>query len=163
MAKKIVELRAQQIEWNSISLSGAAQGETPLIAVLNYAQLSTPIEQIFGHKYSEIFTIASSQQLQTRQEIGGLEYAVLMLGVKVILLLDDKTAATAQPQAIVLQLKDRLLSIAGRFTGQSPQAAKLAKLKQAPLLSKFIRAGQLKIVCGIYDRDRETVEIVDRS
>lgn len=168
--QKFVELRERKMEYNSMSLSGAAQGETPFIAVLNYARLSTSVENIFGHKFSDIFTIDSSQPLPTPREISGLEYAVLMLGVKVILILDEDSEGSnegsqGQSATFKLQLKDREFLISdcdsGAATVNTDRSKRLAKLMQVPLLNRFSQAGNLKIVCGVYDRDRETVRMLE--
>jgi carbonic anhydrase len=98
-----VELRAQQIQRNnSVRLAGAAKGNNPVAAILNYAKLSTSIEELFDRKFGELFTIDSSVQTTTRKEISAIEYAVLMMGIKVVVVLvgapkeDEETACEAR-------------------------------------------------------------------
>ena len=86
----IVRLRAQKIERNnSVRLAGTAKGNNPFAAILNYAKLSTSVEELFDRKFGELFTIDSSVQTTTRKEISAVEYGVLMLGIKVVVVLVD--------------------------------------------------------------------------
>jgi carbonic anhydrase len=86
--QQFVEMRAKQIQRNnSVRLSGAAKGNNPFAAILNYAKLSTSVEELFDRKFGELFTIDSSVQTTTRKEISAIEYAVLMLGIKVVVVL----------------------------------------------------------------------------
>jgi carbonic anhydrase len=88
--QQFVEMRAKQIQRNnSVRLSGAAKGNHPFAAVLNYAKLSTSIEELFDRKFGELFTLNSSVQTTTRKEISAIEYGVLMLGIKVVVVLVD--------------------------------------------------------------------------
>ncbi len=169
--QQFVAMRAQNITSNSQSLSAAAQGKTPLIAVLNYARLPTSIEHIFGHKFSEIFALDSAAQLPRPQEIGALEYAALFLGVKVIIILaeaiDSSLAeVSASRRQIQLETKHRKLLICDLIQADLPptlQQKRLTRLNVSPLLCRFIATGKLRIICGEYDPARATVMLFDRS
>jgi carbonic anhydrase len=88
--QQFVELRAQHTQRNnSVRLSGAAKGNNPFAAILNYAKLSTSVEKLFDRKFGELFTINSSVQTTTRKEISAIEYGVLMMGIKVVVVLVD--------------------------------------------------------------------------
>jgi carbonic anhydrase len=88
--QQYVELRSQQIQRkNSVRLAGSAKGNNPFAAVLNYAKLSTSVEEVFDRKFGELFTLDSSVQTTTRKEISAIEYGVLMMGIKVVVVLVD--------------------------------------------------------------------------
>jgi carbonic anhydrase len=88
--QQFVELRSQKIQRNnSVRLSGAAKGNNPFAAVLNYVKLSSSVEELFDRKFGELFTIDSAVQTTTRKEISAIEYAVLMMGIKVVVVLVD--------------------------------------------------------------------------
>ncbi len=169
--QQFVNMRAQSVAYNSLSLSAAAQGVAPFVAVLNYARLPTAVENIFGHKFSEVYTIDSTQQFPTLQEMSALEYAVIFSGVKVIVILDEATesdtvdrdnATAARGKQIELATKHARLLICERL--QLPtatyQRARIDRLKESPLLSQFIDRGKLKIVGAAYDPERETVKFL---
>ena len=83
--QQFVEMRANRIQHNnSVRLSGAAKGNNPFAAILNYAKLSTSAEELFDRKFGELFTLDSSVQTTTRKEISAIEYGVLLLGIKVV-------------------------------------------------------------------------------
>jgi carbonic anhydrase len=191
--QQFVELRAQNIHRNnSVRLAGAAKGNNPFAAILNYAKLSTSVEELFDRKFGELFTLDSSVQITTRKEISAIEYAVLMMGIKVVVVLvdapkeDEETDCEAQlhhsrqpfrveiehnkilvsgvtTRASEHQLgrsEDNTTSIAERLIQLRANAEALAavqvhqqidKLKTSKLLNRFITAGSLKVVGGVYD------------
>jgi carbonic anhydrase len=169
--QQFVKMRAQSVAYNSLSLSAAAQGTTPLVAVLNYARLPTAIENIFGRKFSDIFAIDSTHQFPTLQEISALEYAVIFSGVKVIAILDEASesqqadvaqANAARGKHIELATKHAKLLICERLqiAPATYQYARLERLKESPILRQFIDRGQLKIVCAAYEPASETVSLL---
>jgi carbonic anhydrase len=87
--QQFVAMRAKQMRNNSVRLSGAAKGNNPFAAILNYAKLSTSAEELFDRKFGELFTLDSSVQTTTRKEISAIEYGVLLLGIKVVVVLVD--------------------------------------------------------------------------
>jgi carbonic anhydrase len=168
--QQYVKMRAQSVAYNSLSLSGVAQGMTPVVAVLNYARLPTAIENIFGRKFSDIFAIDSTQQFPTFQEISTLEYAVMFSGVKVIVILDEaseepQASASARGKQIEIATKHAKLLICERLQIEPAiyQRARLDRLEESPLLSRFIERGKLKIVGAAYDPQSEIVNLIDRS
>jgi hypothetical protein len=162
--QQFVKMRAQSVAYNSMSLSAAAQGATPLVAVLNYARLPTAIENIFGRKFSEIFAIDSTQQFPTLPEISALEYAVVFSGVKVIAILDE-TSESEPPEPskqVELATKNVRFLIRERLQIEPAtyQHARLERLKQSPILRQFIDRGRLNIVCAGYEPESETVRFL---
>jgi carbonic anhydrase len=199
--QQFVELRAKQIQRNnSVRLSGAAKGNNPFAAVLNYAKLSTSVEELFDRKFGELFTLNSSVQTTTRKEISAIEYAVLMMGIKVVVVLvdapkeDEETDCEArlhhhrQPFRVEIEHNKILVSgianregedrlgrsedtsanLAERLIQLRADAEALAavqvhqqidKLKTSKLLNKFIVAGSLKVVAGVYDAESGRVAI----
>jgi carbonic anhydrase len=164
--QQYVKMRAQSVAYNSLSLSGVAQGTNPVVAVLNYARLPTAIENIFGRKFSDIFAIDSTQHFPTMQEMSTLEYAVMFSGVKVIVILDEAsdldTSDRLRGKQIELATKHAKLRICERLSIAPAiyQSARLDRLKESPLLSQFIDREKLKIVCGAYSPKSETVNLI---
>jgi carbonic anhydrase len=173
-----ISLRDGQPQQPSIRLSAVAKGDTPVAAILNYAQLPTTTEELFGQKFGELFVINAPGQVTNCQEISGIEYGVLILGISVVVVLggatgNRKQVATAQensPSRVKVAIDRNKIIISGR-TAQTPADAaaeakanildRVARLKAAPLLARFIQAGDLKIVAGLYDADRGSVTILD--
>lgn len=175
--QQFAEMRAKQIQRNnSIRLSGVAKGNKPFAAILNYAKLSTSIEEIFDRKFGEIFTIESAGKNTTKQEISAIEYGVLMLGIKVVIVLGDTEKATNDPksaeirfqtrQHLKVEIEKKKILISGS-TGTTAElhppsnniTDSLNKLQASKLLCQFINAGYLKIIGGLYDIESGKVTI----
>jgi carbonic anhydrase len=175
--QQFVEIRAKQIQRNdSIRLSGIAKGNTPFAAILNYAKLETSSEEVFDRKFGELFTIDSPGKNTTQKEISAIEYSVLMLGIKVVIVLGDAIKQTDEPKSAQLRSQPRqhlkveiekkkiLISGSTGTTGDlhSPStniSDSLNKIKSSKLLCQFINAGSLKIIGGLYDIDSGRVTI----
>jgi carbonic anhydrase len=180
--QQFIEMRTQNINCKSICLSAVAQGKTPFVAVLNYAHLNTATENIFGQKSSELFVINLSHNLSTQiprpQEISGIEYGVTILGIKVVVVLGDEVDPHIQPlvplfpendnkshdrlQNLKLEIKHNKILISDRIrsTTKTNLLAQIARLKDSPLICRLVQTGDLRIVGGLYNSVRGTVEIV---
>jgi carbonic anhydrase len=173
-----IKLQGGQPQQPSIRLSAVAKGDTPVAAILNYAQLPTTTEELFGQKFGELFVINAPGQVTNCQEISGIEYGVLILGISVVVVLggvngNQKRVANAKensPSRVKVAIDRNKILISGR-TDQTPETAaaeaktnildRVARLKAAPLLARFIQAGDLKIVAGLYDEHQGNVTILD--
>jgi carbonic anhydrase len=173
-----IKLRDGQPQQPSIRLSAVAKGDTPVAAILNYAQLPTTTEELFGQKFGELFVINAPGQLTNCQEISGIEYGVLILGISVVVVLGGVTGNHKQvanttensPSRVKVAIERNKILISGR-TAQTPATAaaeaktnildRVARLKASPLLARFIQAGDLKIVAGLYDENQGSVLILD--
>lgn len=180
--QQFIEMRSQKIDCKSICLSAVAKGNTPIVTVLNYARLNTATENIFGQKFSEVFVINSanngSNQLPSSQEISGVEYSITMLGIKVVVILEDEIAPNPQPlvpilpaddntsndllQDLKLEIKHNKILISDRIRSVAKDRllAQISRLKDSPLICRLVQTGDLRIVGGVYNSARGTVEIV---
>jgi carbonic anhydrase len=127
------------------SLSGIAQGRSPIAAIINSADTVDSIEEIFDQKFGDLFTLKNEGQLLSDKAISILEYSVLMLGVTVIVVLVNGhgTDSNHTPGGIrVFEQIDRL--------------------KSSPLLRKLTLTQELKIVSGYYDTETGHVSIIKK-
>ncbi len=182
--QQFVEIHSKQIQRNnSVRLSGAAKGHTPFAAVLNYARLSTSIEDVFDRKFGELYTINSPGQTITRPEISAIEYGILMMGIKVILILDNAPKRDRQPdpvpsrQHFKLEIENNKILVSksapdraelsqtqseSQLQDRDPHANilySIDRLQTSPLVCQFLKTGSLKIVGGVYDLDTGLVTI----
>jgi carbonic anhydrase len=173
-----IKTRAGQPQPKSIRLSAVAQGQTPVAAILNYAQLTTSTEELFGQKFGELFAINSPGQLTNSQDISGIEYGVVILGISVVIVLGGATGNQKQvPQTaensssrVKIAIERNKILVSGRNPQTPGEAAveaktnilaRVARLQASPLLARFIQAGDLKIVGGLYDETQGSVTILD--
>jgi carbonic anhydrase len=173
-----IKLRDGHPQPPSIRLSAVAKGETPVAAILNYAQLTTTTEELFGQKFGELFVINAPGQFTNCQEISGIEYGVLILGISVVVVLGGVTGNQKQvnksdknsPSRVKVAIERNKILVSG-LTAQPPAETaaeaktnildRVARLKASPLLARFIQAGELKIVAGLYDDNQGSVVILD--
>jgi carbonic anhydrase len=173
-----IKLQGEQPQQPSIRLSAVAKGDTPVAAILNYAQLPITTEELFGQKFGELFVINAPGQLINCQEISGIEYGVLILGISVVVVLGGVTGNRKQvanttensPSRVKVAIERNKILISGRTAQTATEAAaeaktnildRVATLQAAPLLARFIQAGDLKIVAGLYDETHGSVTILD--
>lgn len=159
-----IEMRSQNISTNAYSLSAVAQGKTPYAAVVNYTRSTLAIEDIFGLKFGELFVINSPDRLPSIKEISAIEASVIISGVRVIILLSDELdeRAIERYKYLKLDLKSHNIAIADRILldPKTNLSLRIAKLKDSPLLSRSIQAGNIKVIGGLHNADRGTVEIL---
>jgi carbonic anhydrase len=142
-----------------------SEKQEPFAAVLACADSRVPVELIFDQTIGQIFVTRVAGNLVTPEIIASLEYAVAVLGVKVILALGHtncgavKAAMKAdtvpgQISALYPPLRHAVEQSGGDFAKAIQVNAKI----QAELLrtsSTVIRdadkAGRVKVVSGVYD------------
>jgi len=145
--------------------SRTAEKQEPFAAVLACADSRVPVELVFDQTIGQIFVTRVAGNLVTPEIIASLEYAVAVLGVKVILALGHtncgavKAAMKAdtvpgQISALYPPLRHAVEQSGGDFAKAIQVNAKV----QAELLrtsSTVIRdadqAGKVKVVSGVYD------------
>jgi carbonic anhydrase len=168
--QKFSEMRAQSKNSNSVRLSAVAQGQKPFAAILNYAKLKNSTEEIFNQKFGDLFVINSPGHSTSYQDISSIEYGVLILGVKAVLILADsdyhQEVDTASPTYNVNNLKlsiqnnKILLSRSSTTQVKENIGSQVEKLNSSPLLRQFIRTDELKIVGGVYDDTNGLVSLL---
>jgi carbonic anhydrase len=166
----------------SICLSAVAQGRIPAIAVLNHAKLTTSIEEIFGQKFGELFTIDALQSLATDLELSAIEYTVIVSGIKVLVVLADRAPQPMRGRSsgdlgiyedrhkyfkLAIKPNRYLIFDLSAITTERIELQmqpdlwlQIENLKTSPLISRSIAAGNLQIIGGLYDRERGTVTFV---
>jgi carbonic anhydrase len=163
--QKYVELRTKGIGCGSVRLSAVAQGQKPFAAVLNYANLPSSIEEVFNQKFGDLFAINAPGSKIERQDISSIEYGVLMLGIKTVIVLgnNNEDRDSLQPierHSITYRVNDLQLEIAQNriFLSSSRQcqartdiSSRVDRLKASPLVRQLVDTGELKIVGGLYD------------
>jgi carbonic anhydrase len=172
--QQFVEMRAHKKNHNSVRLSAVAQGQKPFAAVLNYAKLNNSTEEIFNQKFGDLFVINSPGHSTNYQDISSIEYGVLILGVKTVVILADcyysqeGVERENDPQTATYNVNNLKLSIQNnKILLSRPSAAhvkenilsQVAKLNSSPLLRQFVRNKELTIVSGMYDEETGLVNI----
>jgi carbonic anhydrase len=154
-----------------------AQAQHPFATILSCADSRVPVEIIFDQGIGDIFDVRIAGNIATLEAIGSIEYAVVLLGTPILMVLGHErcgavTAAVkneALPGAIgsfvkaILPAVDTVKNQPGDAVNNAVIANvhyQIRQLKQSPLLTERLQSGKLKIVGGRYDLDTGQVEII---
>ncbi|PZV12192.1 MAG: carbonic anhydrase [Leptolyngbya sp.] len=154
-----------------------AQTQHPFATVLTCADSRVPVEILFDQGIGDIFDIRIAGNIATPETIGSIEYAVVLLGTPVVLVLGHERcgAVTAAVKNELLpgemsSFVEAILPAVEQVKGLSGDAVdnavianvryQIGRLKRSPVLADRLRSGDLKIVGGRYDLDTGTVKIL---
>lgn len=148
----------------------AAEGQTPLAAVLACSDSRAPVELLFDLGFGDLFIVRAAGQVAGPDQIGSLEYAVEHLGVPVVLVLGHTkcgaiTAAVggADEPGALGGLLARLNPVV-KAVESLPEAEKLPAAigktvdfiidelrAKSEVLAKAEKEGRAKIIGAVYD------------
>ena len=149
--------------------------QEPFAAVLSCADSRVPVEIIFDQSIGHVFVTRVAGNMLTPEIIASLEYGVLVLGVKAILVMGHSNcgaisaaiAAKEVPGQISVLYQHLIPGIAGA-KGDMPLAVKRNAVYQAQLLresstviAKAIKDGVVKVASGVYDLGSGKVTLGD--
>ena len=149
--------------------------QQPYAAVLGCADSRVPVEIVFDEGFGDVFVVRVAGNLATPVEIASLEYAVAVLGTKVIMVLGHDSCGAVKAaldgkdvpgqistlyQYIVPGI-DRAKHDLGAAVRANVQF-QARKLRQAsPVLAGAVRGGSLQVVGGVFDLTSGRVVSVD--
>jgi carbonic anhydrase len=156
-----------------------AKGQHPFAAVLACSDSRTPPEIIFDRGLGDIFTVRVAGNVADQVVIESLDYSVKHLGVRVVMVLGHRRcgaviAAVEGHEGTVDQDVGPMLSelrpAVAASKGMAGDPVENAvrenvilvtkKLATSPELAAMVKAGDLRIVGGIYDLDTGTIEML---
>ena len=158
-----------------------AAGQHPFAAVIGCSDSRAPPELIFDVGLGDLFVVRSPGHVIDDVLLGSLEYAATQLGVRLFVVLGHtdcgavKSALGGAPFEghIPLLMKGLGPAVAAARKGQGDQvangvAANLAmtvkKLRSAaPVLSRLVREGKLRVEGALYDLRTGEVRLTDPS
>ena len=153
-----------------MEIAAVAPEQKPFAAILGCADSRVPVEIICDRGFGDIFVCRVAGNVATPEEIGSLEFAVVVLGVKVIWVLGHERCGAVKAAIQGGQLPGHIGSLTAAIqpavnsTSNQPgdpveNAVKANirlqanRLKASPLLNERIEAGTLKIFGYYYDLD----------
>jgi len=180
--KRFVENKRKFPDQDWMTIAEVAPQQKPFAAILGCADSRVPAEICFDRGFGDIFVCRVAGNVATPEEIGSLEFAVLELGVKVIMVLGhercgavkaaiqfakDKVALPGHIGSLVEAIMPAVES-AKNQAGDQVQNTVIANVRlnanrvhASEEISKAINAGNVKIVGGSYDLDTGAVTPVE--
>jgi carbonic anhydrase len=172
--ERYVENKRKFPDQDWMTITRLAAGQEPFAAILGCADSRVPVEIVCDRGFGDIFGCRVAGNVVTPEEIGSLEFAVAVLGVKVIWVLGhercgavkaaiqfakDGQALPGHIGSLVDAIKPAVESSKNQ-AGDEVQNAVIAnvrlqanRLKASPVLNERIEAGTLKIFGYSYDLD----------
>lgn len=158
-------------------LQEVAQAQHPFATVLSCADSRVPAEIIFDQGIGNIFDVRVAGNIVTRETLGSIEYAVVLLGTPLLMVLGHErcgaVTATVQNELLPGDISSFVKAIkpaVARVKNQPGDTVDLAvranvkyqieRLQRSRLLAEQIKLGKLKIVGGRYDLDTGSVAII---
>jgi carbonic anhydrase len=155
-------------EWKDIT--AVAPSQAPFAAVLGCADSRVPVEIVCDRGFGDIFVCRVAGNVATPEEIGSLEFAVVVLGVKVIWVLGHERCGAVKAAieggelpghigSLTEAIKPAVESSKNQAGDKVENAVKANirlqanRLKASTLLSERLEAGTLKIFGYYYDLD----------
>ncbi|WP_229549563.1 carbonic anhydrase [Nostoc sp. CHAB 5836] len=175
--QRFVDHQPQYPDQSALRLQEVAQVQHPFATVLTCADSRLPTEIVFDQGIGDIFDVRIAGNIATREAIGSIEYAVVLLGSPLLMVMGHErcgavTAAVKNEllpgdiSTFVRAIKPAVKKVKG-LPGDAVENAVVAnvqyqieRLKHSKLLTKQVRSGKLKIVGGRYDLDTGKVSII---
>ena len=175
--RRFTQHHPQYPDQSQARLQEVAQAQHPFATVLSCADSRVPAELIFDQGIGDIFDIRIAGNIATPEAIGSIEYAVVLLGTPVLMVLGHErcgaVTAAVKNEALPGQIGSfvkAILPAVDRVKGQPGDAVdnavianvhyQIEQLKRSPLLTERLQSGKLKIVGGRYDLDTGEVKII---
>jgi carbonic anhydrase len=175
--QRFTQHHPQYPDQSQARLQEVAQAQHPFVTILSCADSRVPAEIVFDQGIGDIFDVRIAGNIAIPEAIGSIEYAVVLLGTPVLMVLGHErcgaVTAAVQNQALLGDISSFVKAIkpaVERVKDQSGDAVENAvvanvqyqieRLKRSPLLSERLQSGKLKIVGGRYDLDTGSVTIV---
>ncbi|WP_138497521.1 carbonic anhydrase [Nostoc sp. PA-18-2419] len=175
--QRFVRHQPQYPDQSAARLQEVAQAQHPFATILSCADSRVPAEIIFDQGIGDIFDVRLAGNIATPESLGSIEYAVVLLGTPVLMVLGHERCG-----AVTAAVKNEaLLGDIGSFVEAIKPVVKsaklqpgdavdnavvanvqyqIARLKRSRLLTERLQSGKLKIVGGRYDLDTGGVTLI---
>ena len=179
--KRFVQEKFENPHRSHSRLQEVATVQHPFATLLSCADSRVPAEIVFDQGIGDLFDVRIAGNIVTPEALGSIEYAAVMLGTPLIMVLGHErcgaVTAAVKGGALPGQISTFAKAIApamAEIKTKSSEAIALVeqavsanvqyqvkKLKQdSELLTQLVQSGKLKILGGRYDLDTGEVSIV---
>ncbi|MBD2209850.1 carbonic anhydrase [Nostoc linckia FACHB-104] len=175
--QRFVEHQPQYPDQSAARLQEVAQAQHPFATILTCADSRVPVEILFDQGVGDIFDIRIAGNIATPEARGSIEYAVILLGSPLLMVLGHErcgaVTAAVQNEVLLGDISTFVKAIkpaVARVKNQPGDAVENAvvanvqyqieRLKRSRLLTESLQSGKLKIVGGRYDLDTGKVSII---
>ncbi|MCG6137533.1 MAG: carbonic anhydrase [Nostoc sp. LLA-1] len=175
--QRFVQHQPQYPDQSAARVQEVSQGQHPFATILSCADSRVSPEIIFDQGIGDIFDVRVAGNIATREVLGSIEYAVVLLGTPLLMVLGHErcgaVTAAVQNESLLGDIGSFVKAIQPAVTrvknqpGDAVENAVVAnvqyqieRLKRSKLLTERIKTGKLKIVGGRYDLDIGSVTMI---
>ncbi|KAB8317024.1 carbonic anhydrase [Tolypothrix campylonemoides VB511288] len=175
--QRFAQHQPQYPDQSQARLQEVAQAQHPFVTILSCADSRVPAEIVFDQGIGDIFDVRIAGNIAIPEAIGSIEYAVVLLGTPVLMVLGHErcgaVTAAVQNEALLGEIGSFVKAIKPAVERVKEQAGdavenavvanvqyQIERLKRSALLSERLQSGKLKIVGGRYDLDTGRVTII---
>ncbi|TVP55915.1 MAG: carbonic anhydrase [Nodularia sp. (in: Bacteria)] len=175
--QRFVQHQPQYPDQSAARVQEVSQAQHPFATILSCADSRVSPEIIFDQGIGDIFDVRVAGNIATREVLGSIEYAVVLLGTPLLMVLGHErcgaVTAAVQNESLLGDIGSFVKAIQPAVTrvknqpGDTVENAVVAnvqyqieRLKRSKLLTERIKTGKLKIVGGRYDLDIGSVTII---
>jgi carbonic anhydrase len=156
-------------------IKAIASRQTPFAAFLGCADSRVPVEIIFDQGFGDLFVTRIAGNIASNENIGSLEFASGMLGVKALYVLGHTACgavmATMQGTEVPGQISGLFqyirpaVKIAGgdldKAVRENVRNQAIVLAESSPIISRMLQRQELAIAGGVYDLQTGLVSPVD--
>lgn len=154
-----------------------AQSQKPFAAILGCADSRVAPEILFDRGIGDLFVVRVAGNLANLENIGSEEYAALVLGTKVLMVLGHERCGAVKAAVENEEVPDMINSLLyeiqpavdiarkqpGDLLANAVKAnvnLQVKRLQSSPVIAKLVSENKLKIVGAYYDLDEGKVTII---
>lgn len=151
--------------------------QAPFASILGCSDCQVPAEVIFDQGLGDLFIVRTAGQASALASVGSLEFSVVVLGVKTIVVLGHEGCGAMAGAIGTVRLPGHVEDLANvirpsvrQFVGRPDQLEEAAKAnvmeevrslrRMGPVLSKYVEEGKVKIVPAYYHAANGRVEFL---
>ena len=167
-------------------IKAATGGQFPKAFVLSCIDSRVPVEQVFDQRLGDIFVGRVAGNIENTDQLGSMEYAAKVAGVKLLLVLGHESCGAVKGAcdhvelgnitALLENIKPAIEKVQGFKAEERNSKTKafvaevieqnvrktVADIRsRSEVLSALEKAGDLKIVGGVYSLENGTVTLID--
>jgi carbonic anhydrase len=175
--RRFVQHQPQYPDQSKSRVQEVAQAQYPFATILSCADSRAPAEILFDQGLGNLFDVRIAGNIATPEAIGSIEYAVVMLGTPLLLVLGHERCgaitAAVQNKSLpgeistfvnaVLPAVNRVKDRPGDWIDNAVTANvqyQMEQLQRSSLLRERLESGKLKIAGGRYDLDTGMVTLI---
>jgi carbonic anhydrase len=175
--RRFAQHQPQYPDQSKSRVQEVAQAQYPFATILSCADSRAPAEILFDQGLGDLFDVRIAGNIATPEAIGSIEYAVVMLGTPLLMVLGHERCgaitAAVQNKSLpgeistfvnaVLPAVNRVKDRPGNWIDNAVTANvqyQIEQLQRSPLLKQRLESGTLKIVGGRYDLDTGRVTLI---